>query len=529
MCKHLPLILAVILIALPVKAGAQANLWQPYEPGEPESLVDLYVSPQGNDANPGTSQAKPLRTLGAAWERADLAKAGYRINLLPGTYPFDEARSAYYADRLGTPEHPLSIRAASGAGTAILEGGMNINHCRYLSLIGLSLRAGGGVPAWGNNVLHLEDCEYVLLLDLTISGPDPARYPDNYEIQETLKANQCQYLYIEGCDISGAYQTAVDYFSVQYGHVLATAIHGSGEWCMYVKGGSAYLAIGGCRFYAARLGFQAGEGSNLEVMRLPWVHYECYDVKFCNNVLHDLAGCGVSAAGAYNFLIAYNTLYKVGISKDPDLNYPMLQFVHGQRACVDTSENGEGNAEQICRDLLAKGAWGTATLTTEGIDCIPNRNVYVYNNLLYNPAPFQTVATHLYVQGAIASLPGMQNIPLPSRCDDNLRIAGNFFWNGPRDQDMGIEDSTTLTEAGLRAANTVNKYEPQLADPAAGDFRPKAGGNLTKAETALIPDFTWDDAPKKPVVPPGVLSNAVPWDAGGNPRPDGAPPGAYGS
>ena len=43
--------------------------------------------------------------------------------------------------------------------------------------------------------------------------------------------------------------------------------------------------------------FRRGTGksilsANLAVMRSPWLHYEAYDIKFVNNVLHDLPGVG---------------------------------------------------------------------------------------------------------------------------------------------------------------------------------------------------------------------------------------------
>ena len=54
---------------------------------------------------------------------------------------------------------------------------------------------------------------------------------------ETVKVNQCQYIYIEDCDISGADDNAVDFVAVQYGHVHGNRIHNAQDWCMYTKGG----------------------------------------------------------------------------------------------------------------------------------------------------------------------------------------------------------------------------------------------------------------------------------------------------
>ena len=62
-------------------------------------------------------------------------------------------------------------------------------------------------------------------------------------------------------------------------------------------------------------------------MRSPWLHYECYDVKVVNNVLHNIIGTGLSAAGGYNILLACNTLYCVATNEAP--GHPLLQAVHG--------------------------------------------------------------------------------------------------------------------------------------------------------------------------------------------------------
>lgn len=51
---------------------------------------------------------------------------------------------------------------------------------------------------------------------------------------ETIKLNQCYSVYIEGCDVAGAGDNAIDMVAVQYGHVMGSAIHDA-NWCMYLK------------------------------------------------------------------------------------------------------------------------------------------------------------------------------------------------------------------------------------------------------------------------------------------------------
>jgi hypothetical protein len=426
------------------------------------------------------------------------------------------------------------LEAADGPGTVTLLGGLNLARVRYLHVINLTLQAGGADPMWGNNVLHLESGDHVWFTGLTVRGPDPHQNPGNYDIQEVIKVNQSDNVTIENSDVSGAYQTGVDLFAVQHSTLAGNRIHGTGEWGMYFKGGSAYLRVEGNELSDCGLGLQAGEGSNLEVMRPPFLHYEVYDAKIVNNILHDIPGVGLSVAGGYNVLLAYNTLYKVGyFTGEGERSYPLAQFTHGARSCIETAEMGEGQGNVICGGLVQEGGWGQATVQEEGGEWIPNRNIYVFNNVLYNPAEVQTHVGHFWVQ-APAQLPAAaKNLPSPSPVDDNLVIRGNVIWNGPADMPLGLDqegscqsDHPTCSAERVHAENTINALEPQLVDPDHGDFRPVPGGNLSSALARPVPDFTWDDAPQKPPLPRGDLSNQINTDFSGMSRPQPVP-GAF--
>jgi len=503
-----------ILCLLAASASFAASTADYYAIGSPGPLEDIYVAPSGNNTNSGSSPAAPVLTLAEAWSRAtNLIATGYRIMLLPGTYPFDGLN--YFADRAGSAAHPLFIVAANGTTTATVNGGLNLAHNRYLYLLDLTLVAGGAAQAWGNDVLHFEDCSYVLARRLTIRGPIP---DSGYEMQEVVKANQSDHLYVEECDLAGTYQTGLDWFSVQHSHVLNSIIHHTGEWGLYVKGGSAYIRVDGNLFYQCGLGIQAGEGSNFPLMQPPWIHYECYDVKVMNNVLHDINGTGLSVAGGYNILMAYNTLVHVATNAGP--GHPLLQFVHGLRRCPDTAADSA-----TCTVYLAMGGWGTA-VRGQALDAIPDRNVRVVNNLFYNPAPSRTLYQQFDCQESNMPPVG-SNIPRPSRCDDNLLIQGNIVWNGPTDHPLGMDNATSISESQLRAENAINTIEPKLASLAAFDFRPVEGGAMLTASTYAITDFTWADAPSNPPVPAGNISNTVATDFNGIARSGTGPAGAF--
>lgn len=71
-------------------------------------------------------------------------------------------------------------------------------------------------------------------LDRTIQGVGSVQ--DYTAPQETFKANQVTYLYVEECDISTAWDNAFDCVGCQYGQILRNKIHNAMDWCIYTKG-----------------------------------------------------------------------------------------------------------------------------------------------------------------------------------------------------------------------------------------------------------------------------------------------------
>jgi hypothetical protein len=501
-----------------------------YDIGTP-TLTELWVSPTGNDANSGLTMDVPLRTLTAAWGKvpATLTSTGYRINLLPGTYLCEPGEpdncQNYFTDRFGTYPFPLILRAYNGPGTATIRGGLDLNHLSYFYLMDVTLAGGMPLPTnnSGNNLLHLASVDHVLVRGVTLDGPDCAADTCN-NLQEVFKVNQAQYLYVENSVIGGAWHSSVDYFAVQYGTFLNNEIHTAGQWCMYIKGGTSYLRIEGNNIHNCQLGFSAGQSANFPMMRAPWLHYEVYDIKFVNNLLHDLPGVGLGVAGGYNILFAYNTLYRVGTSTE--IGYPIFEAVRGERGCDPTTELP--NPLPTCNNYISQGGWGPNYVTTN-VPAIPNRNVYVYNNIFYNPAPTQTQWTHFTILEPMNRPGGYQNIPNPVTTDDHLSIRGNVIWNGDASMPLGIEDTQACTssnptcnETQLRAENAINTVEPLLADPATGNYHPLESWTAG-VTTFAIPDFIWDIAS----VPAGTNSNAVPVDYEGSARNAVDPPGAF--
>ncbi len=457
----------------------QPEIYTPYNIGTP-TLTTIYVATTGDDAQDGSSPEQALRTIDAAWRLIPMGETltmGYHILIAAGTYAPEDAPN-YWEGRYGTFEHPMIIEAADGKNTAYLPS-INMSDNRYVYFINLNLEIGA-------DAFHCEKCDHLLLRGNTFVGAQP----DTYNAQETIKVNQSQHIYVEDNDISGAWDNAVDFVAVQYGHFLDNRIHDAGDWCMYLKGGSAYFYVAGNEFYNCGTGgFTAGQGTGFQFMTIPYIQYEAYDIKFVNNFIHDTQGAGMGVKGGYNILYAYNTLVRVGARSH------VLEFTFGERSC-----DGRGNDEgrERCDEYNAAGGWGN-NAPADGINFvrIPNRNVFVYNNVLYNPSGYQSAYQHFEIFGAFKGAEqNASGVPSPVLTDDNLQIRGNLIWNGDANMPLGIEDSAsgcqsnnpTCSASQLLADNVINTADPLVTAPL----------------NAPIPEFTWDVP-----VPQGSLSNAV--------------------
>ena len=95
----------------------------------------------------------------------------------------------YWESRWGTRAAPIILEAAQGRGSVTLAG-MNVFDVRHLYLIGLTL-------ASEFEPFHCERCTNLLLRNVTARGICPQGYTTNCGVQEAIKLNQCQGVWVE--------------------------------------------------------------------------------------------------------------------------------------------------------------------------------------------------------------------------------------------------------------------------------------------------------------------------------------------
>jgi hypothetical protein len=269
---------------------------------------------------------------------------------------------------------------------------------------------------------------------------------------------------------------------------------------------------------SANHGVMAGQCTGFQYMVSPWLHYEAYDIRVVNNVIHD-AGGGLAVAGGYNVLMAWNTCYRVGSNRDA------IVIGLGGRGWI-------GARPEVVDEYFRAGGWshpgGTLSFN------IPNRNVLICNNVVLNPDGFESRFAHFGISGPVEA-PAGSNIPSPARADDGLVIRGNVVWNGPAgkavlddvENEYHLAARPTADAKELARANALNSVRPELIDPERGDMRPAPGGSLYRLPPVEVADFAWADAPSRPPVPPGDADNRVTVDRAGRPRGGRSAVGAY--
>ncbi len=508
---HLGFALLFATAAAARPAGETFDANPTYDIGKP-ALTDLWVDPaSGDDAASGATREKALRSLQAALARVpgDLKSAatGYRLRLAAGSYLPGARPGVWLEGRRGTFDHPLIIESADGPQKAVLPP-LTLARSSYVYLVGVKITSPEKSPR--DMLFHLIASDHVLVRQVVVAAAGTTR--------ETLpfvnsKCDQSQHLFFEDCEFDGADFVTLDFVACRFGHIVRSKIRRSFLEGVTLKGGSTGFVVAGNEIWDCRVfGICAGEGSGFQYMVKPWIHYEVYDLKIVNNVIHDTGGPAVSVAGGYNCLVAYNTCVRVGRWNSP------ISIGYGGRG------PGSGQWDGTCDDYLKAGGW-CAPRKLDTI--IPSKNVYVLNNLVVNDT-FASERASFGVAGPLKTPEG-SNLPREVRADDGMIIRGNVIRNGPANHPalgpLSDGAATGYDPALLAKENSINRVALRLAAPEQGDFR-AVKESLAGVQGVAVPDFAGGDLPHQPQAPQGRLCNQPSCDRAGVPR-SSLRPGAW--
>ncbi len=445
--------------------------------------IALYVSTTGDDANDGLTPETSFRTITQAWNQIPMGMElthGYSIIIAPGIYTAEETPN-YWESRYGTEQAPIKIRAETFRDTVFFPP-INAFDVRYISFIDLNIEIDEFDP------FHCERCDHLTLIGMKIRGADP----ETYATQEAVKINQSQYVHIAQSDISGAWDNAIDLVAVQYAEIVSNRIHNAGDWCAYAKGGSAYIRVESNDIYDCGTGgFTAGQGTGFQFMTPPWIQYEAYAIEVIDNYIYDIRGAGIGVQGGYQVLIAGNTFVRVGERSH------LLEVVYGSRSC-DGSPSSDDPIRVNCVAFNAQGGWGNDADASSGENYvrIPNKHVYIYNNVFYNPPGYQSSYQHMTIfapfDGDEQSNSNLGTVV----ADEDLRIVNNVFVNGDDSMSLGVlDDHNTGCPLKNATCNTSQLFaENRFAEEFVSVLTTETGLEVTSLLPDVpIPDFpAWD-------------------------------------
>ncbi len=186
-------------------------------PAGPVMAQGWYVSPNGNDANAGTSTAAPFRSIQQA---ANQTNPGDTVYLMAGTHtytPWDPTYAVAWIARSGSPGNDITYRNAPGAYPTVAAGShrmifnINASWVRFDAIKFVGQRSSISLDearSWQNTpYTSMPDGVYDRMngTGLYITARDGA-HPENLVVQN------CE---ITECSASGVYCGSADYVTIQ--------------------------------------------------------------------------------------------------------------------------------------------------------------------------------------------------------------------------------------------------------------------------------------------------------------------------
>jgi hypothetical protein len=269
---------------------------------------------------------------------------------------------------------------------------------------------------------------------------------------------------VVGSDVSGAGDNNFDAVAVRRIKLLKNHFHDAEDWCAYAKGGSTEVIVRGNLFSECGTGgFTAGQGTGMQFMASPFIHYEASSVLIEGNSVRDTGGAAFGVNGSANVLIRRNIATRIGARSH------VLEVGYGSRSC-DGRPGDAGRSR--CASYIRAGGWGTTVVDNgDNFIRIPNSNVAIYDNVISNPVDEASQWQVFSVAGARPGASG--GVPRGKRADDGLRIVGNAIYDGGADHSLGLGDGncrsgSSCAPARVTSENEINRRIPTVTQRSDG-------------------------------------------------------------
>ncbi len=391
----------------------------------PIHATEWFISPGGNDANAGTSEDAPFKSLSKA--NSKLA-AGDTITVLDGTYPAGLPYGASAITKSGTPDAWITVRSKN----------------RRVPLFSLAESArqnpsDKSVVEW--NAFGLVNVSYIKIIGLSVQGWNPTHAV--VASGHGICIQSCHHIVVQDCRVSDC---------------SGTGIGGSPEYWMgskKIKGPLDFITIegnevSGCAFWCK----YDGSGISLWVATSAGLGADPsdYNMVIRRNIVHDNAnkvgadGKPIETASDGN-----------GIIIDYFQDYPYNTLVEGNlvynncgRGITSTHSNNltyrYNTCWHNCRNKLGIGSGGP--WDTGELDAEKGNNILIEDNI-----------------AVVNSNPWSKALLLSA----NTAVLKNNLLIGPR----RVDKTVRLTESGTLTADP--KFINPSADPTVADFRLQAG------------------------------------------------------
>ena len=237
--------------------------------------------------------------------------------------------------------------AAAKRGT-VKFGAVNLFDLRWVAFSGITFSD-------RFDLFHCESCRHVLLTKSRLAGsPDAAAREHQDQPVPPHRHHRQRRL--------GAGDNAIDFVAVQYARVTGNVIERAGDWCIYAKGGSAFVTVAEQPDPRLRNGRLHGRPGH----RLPVHDRAVHPLRglrhpACSTTRsRDIEGAGVGVNGGYNVVVARNRMWNVGSRSH------WIEVGYGSRSC-DGQPGDEGRDAASRTSTPAAGAppaWTTAPTTS---------------------------------------------------------------------------------------------------------------------------------------------------------------------